>query len=334
MSDFDVGVVGAGWMATDYHIPAYRDHPSTAVRAIAEVNAERRDDAAERFNIRGYEDAAAMLAAEDLDVVSVCTPPSTHEDVFLAAADAGCHVFCEKPLATDADAARAMRRAADEAGIVTQVGYLHRYYENSKKAMRIVEEGLLGSLVEVRTLHHSAAPGGSWYYDPEVSGGGVLRDLLPHTLDIYVDLFGAASVERASARDLAGRGVEDAGDVALRFESLEGVPVEAAVSWSQPDGFWRTTVVGTDGWLAFGPEKLDGDVHGRGFEFEHGDLPIADIGLAKLYGANEDDAGRERLWDFIDHVAAGDRDTAAPVERGVAVAEAIDACYELTGESA
>jgi len=334
MGTFDVGVVGAGWMATDYHVPTFRDHPATRVRAIAEVDAERREAAASRFGVAGYADADAMLAGEDLDVVSICTPPSTHESVFVAAAEAGCHVFCEKPLAPSADAARRMARAADDAGVVTQVGYLHRYYANSRKAMRLVEEGLFGRLVEVRTLHHSTAPEQGWYYDPEVSGGGVLRDLLPHTLDVYFDLFGEARVERASARAVRDRGgVEDAGDVTLAFDDgpAADATVDVSVSWSQPEAFWRTTVVGTDGWVAFGPTEMEGEVAGRGFAFEHGDLPLVDVGLARLYGASDDDPHRERLWDFADHVDAGDRETSAPVERGVAVAEAIDACYERSG---
>jgi predicted dehydrogenase len=334
MDEFAVGVVGAGWMATDYHIPAYRDHPSSRVVAVADVTPARREETAERFGIAGYEDVHAMLDGESLDVVSICTPPSTHENIFVAAARAGCHVFCEKPLAVDAEAARAMRSVAEQEGIVTQVGYLHRYYENSKKAMRMVRNDLLGSIVEVRTQHHSTPPEQGWYYDPDVSGGGVLRDLLPHTLDIYVDLFGEGTVERCSTRELRGRGVEDAGEVGLRFDvgSSTDVPVDVSVSWSQPEGFWQTSVVGTDGWLAFDPETLEGDVHGRSFEFRRGESPVVDIGLASLYGASEDDAHVERIRDFVDHVAAGDRATAAPVERGVAVAEAIDTCYELAGE--
>lgn len=329
VQQFDVGVVGAGWMATDYHIPAYEAHEATRVVAVAERDAERRAAASDEFGLAGYADADAMLAGESLDVVSICTPPATHRDIFLAAAEADCHVFCEKPLATDAESAREMQAAAEAAGVVTQVGYLHRYYESAKRAATMLRNDLLGEVVEARVLHHSAAPTQRWYFDRGLSGGGALRDLLPHSLDLCLSLFGEATVERCRTRDVRGRGVEDWGQVSL---DADGVPVDLSVSWTQPDELSRFVVVGTEGWLVFDPETLEGQAHGRPFEFKHGQTPLVDIGLAKLYGATEDDAHTERLRDFVDHVVAGDRETAAPVERGVAVAGLIDDAYALAGE--
>lgn len=328
MSGYSVGVVGAGWMATDYHIPAYRDHGSTRVVAVAELNESRRDETASRFGLQGYDSAEAMLEAESLDVVSICTPPSTHRDVFLAAVEAGCHVFCEKPLTIDADSAREMQRAAESAGVITQVGYLTRYYENAKKAMSMLRNDLLGELIEVRTTHHSTPPTQGWYYDRSVSGGGVMRDLLPHSLDMYLDLFGDATVEDCRLRDTRNRGVEDVAELSLAFPARD-LTVDFTVGWTQPDVFMRHVAVGTEGWLEFDGDTLSGAIHGRPFEFRHGETPIVDIGLTQLYGATTDDANTERLTDFVDHVVAGDRNTSAPVERGVAVAEVIDSAYEL-----
>ena len=105
MSELAVGVVGAGWMATDYHVPAFTSHPRTRVVAFAERDPSRRETVEAEQSLPGYADAEAMLAAHDLDVVSICTPPSTHEEIFLAAVDSGCHVLCEKPRALSADSA-------------------------------------------------------------------------------------------------------------------------------------------------------------------------------------------------------------------------------------
>jgi predicted dehydrogenase len=326
-----VGIVGAGWMATDYHIPAYRDHSETEVVAVAELNPSRRESVSEEFNLTGYDSAGAMLETEELDVVSICSPPSTHREVFLVSVQAGCHVFCEKPLAIDADSAREMEAAAAAADVVTQVGYLTRYYENTKKAMSMIRNDMLGNLLEVRTTHHSSPPPQEWYYDRSVSGGGTMRDLLPHSLEIYLDLFGEATVERCRVRHLRNRGVEDVAEVALCFPARE-LTVEITVGWTQPDVFMRHTFVGTDGWLEFDSETLSGAIHGNPFEFRHGQTPLVDIGITELYGATGDDAHTERIVDFIDHAVADDRDTSAPVERGVAVAEAIDAAYELAAE--
>jgi len=329
MTELAVGVVGAGWMATDYHVPAFTSHPRTRVVAFAERDLDRRAAVEAELSLPGYGDAASMLAAHDLDVVSICTPPSTHEEIFLQAVDAGCHVLCEKPLALSAASARRMADAADAAGVVTQVGYLHRYYRNYERALQLLDNDMLGDIVEVSIAHHSAPPSVGWYYNPDLSGGGVARDLFPHSLDVLFELFGEdCEVRDASVRHLRDRAVEDTARVSLTFEdrsasdASEGstvehsestsVPVELSATWTQTEGVTRVLVVGTEGWLELDAETLQGDVHGRPFEYQHGELPLVDIGIANLFGASDEDAHTARLHDFADKAAAGDRETRAP----------------------
>ena len=348
MAELAVGVVGAGWMATDYHVPAFTSHPRTRVVAVAERDPDRRAAVEADLSLPGYGDAASMLAAHDLDVVSICTPPSTHEEIFMQAVEAGCHVLCEKPLALTAESARRMADAATDAGVVTQVGYLHRYYRNYERALQLLGNHMLGDIVEVSIAHHSAPPSAGWYYNPTLSGGGVARDLFPHSLDVLFELFGEdCEVTDASIRHLRDRPVEDTARVSLSFDGVsagdasrgssdrrsesEGIPVELSATWTQTEGVTRVLVVGTEGWLELDSETLQGDIHGRPFEYQHGEVPLVDIGIANLFGACDEDAHTTRIQDFADHAAAGDRETAAPASRGVAVAEVIDAVYDRCG---
>jgi predicted dehydrogenase len=329
MSELAVGVVGAGWMATDYHIPAFESHPRTRVVAVAERDEERRRAVSTELSLPGYPDITAMLTKEDLDIVSICTPPGTHEAIFLAAVEADCHVLCEKPLALTADSARRMADAAAEAGVVTQVGYLHRYYRNYERALTMLSNGLFGDIVEVTVAHHSAPPSQGWYYDPAIAGGGVARDLFPHSLDVLFEVFDATpAVTDATVRHLRDREVEDAASVSLSFD---GVPVDLSATWTQTEGVSRVLVVGTAGWLELNEQTLQGDVQGRPFEFQHGESPLVDIGVATLFPASDEDAHTTRIQDFADHAAANDPETAAPASRGVAVAEVIDSVYEQAG---
>lgn len=329
MSELAVGVVGAGWMATDYHIPAFTSHPDTRVVAFAERDEERRRTVESEQSLPGYSDVTAMLSATDLDVVSICTPPSTHEDIFLAAVEADCHVLCEKPLALTVESARRMAHAAEAAGVVTQVGYLHRYYRNYERAVKLLSNDLLGDVVEVTVAHHSAPPSVGWYYNPALSGGGVARDLFPHTLDVLFELFDATpEVTDATVRSLRDRAVEDAARVSLDFG---GVPVDLSATWTQTEGVSRFLVVGTKGWLELDSETLQGDIHGRPFEFQHGERSLVDIGVATLFPASDEDAHTARIHDFADHAASGDTDTAAPATRGVDVARVIDTVYDRCG---
>jgi predicted dehydrogenase len=329
MTRLAVGVVGAGWMATDYHVPAFTSHPRTRVVAFAERDDGRRAAVEEDLSVPGYGDITSMLSAQDIDIVSICTPPSTHESIFVAAVEAGCHVLCEKPLALSAESASRMAAAAAAADVVTQVGYLHRYYRNYQRAMEILSNDLLGDLVEITISHHSAPPSQGWYYDPTLSGGGVARDLFPHSLDVLFELFDdPPEVTDAGVRYIRDRAVEDAARVSLDFD---GVPADLSATWTQTEGVSRVLVIGTEGWLELDSETLQGDVHGRAFEFQRGSLPMADIGIATLFPASDEDAHTARIHDFADHAAAGDPDTSAPVDRGVAVAEIIDTVYERSG---
>ena len=332
MSTLAVGVVGAGWMATDYHVPAFTSHPRTRVVAFAERDADRRSTVEAELSVPGYDDVSSMLTAHDLDIVSICTPPSTHEAIFMAAVEADCHVLCEKPLALSAESASRMADAATAADVVTQIGYLHRYYRNYQRALTLLSNDLLGDIVEVTIAHHSAPPSQGWYYNPALSGGGVARDLFPHSLDVLFELFDESpDVTDAEVRYLRDRDVEDAAHASMAFED---VPVELSATWTQTEGVSRVLVVGTEGWLELDSETLQGDVHGRPFEFRQGSLPLVDIGVANLFPASDEDAHTERIHDFADHAAANDPDTAAPVGRGVAVAQVIDAVYERSGVDA
>ena len=329
MTELAVGVVGAGWMATDYHVPAFTSHTRTRVVAFAERDDNRRSIVEGELTIPGYADVESMLSSHDLDIVSICTPPGTHESIFLSAVEAGCHVLCEKPLALTAESATRMAEAAAEAGVVTQIGYLHRYYRNYERAGEMLSNNLLGDLVEITVAHHSAPPSQGWYYNPTLSGGGVARDLFPHSLDVLLELFEVSpEVTDASIRYLRDRDVEDAARASLMFD---GVPVEISATWTQTDGVSRVLVVGTEGWLELDSKTLQGEVHGRPFEFQQGSLPLVDIGVANLFPASDEDAHTARIHDFADHAAAGDTETVAPASRGVAVAEIIDSVYEQSG---
>jgi predicted dehydrogenase len=316
-------------MATDYHVPAFTSHPRTRVVAFAERDAARRSTVEGELSVPGYDDVASMLSAHDLDIVSICTPPSTHESIFIAAVEAGCHVLCEKPLALSVESARRMVAAAAEADVVTQVGYLHRYYRNYERAVEILSNNLLGDVVEVTVAHHSAPPTQGWYYDPALSGGGVVRDLFPHSLDVLFELFDESpEVTDASVRTIRDHAVEDVAHASLEFGD---VPVDLSATWTQTEGVSRVLVVGTEGWLELDSETLQGDVHGRPFEFQRGSLPLFDVGVATLFPASDDDAHTARIHDFADHAAAGDPETSAPASRGVAVAAVIDEVYERSG---
>src|SRR5215213_3428359 len=123
-----VGVVGTGHWATEAHIPGFQACPGVEVTAISSRGRERGAEVARRFAIpRIYQSAEEMVAAGNLDLVSIVTPDDCHAAEATSAIAAGLNVLCEKPLARTYAEARAMTEAAAAAGVLTKVGFTLRY---------------------------------------------------------------------------------------------------------------------------------------------------------------------------------------------------------------
>jgi predicted dehydrogenase len=164
--------------------------------AVADPEPTRRDRA---VGVYGFEAALAdwrqLLVLDDVDVVSVCGPNFVHRDVAVAAAEAGKHVWVEKPagrtLADTADIAAAVHAA----GVRCAVGFNYRNVPAIELARDIVTSGELGA-VEMARVHllsdYAADPDGalSWRFDPEYAGTGVLGDLASHGLDLVRHVVG------------------------------------------------------------------------------------------------------------------------------------------------
>lgn len=192
-----VGVIGFGWMG-EVHSRAYsRLHshfPDAPLRprlvAAADTEAPRRDKAVAAY---GYEVALAdwreLIARDDVDVVSVCGPNFVHRDMAVAAAEAGKHVWVEKPAGRHLRDTSEIAAAVEAAGVQSAVGFNYRNVPAVELAREIVASGQIGP-VETASVFlladYAAHPDGalSWRFDPEFSGTGVLGDLASHGLDL------------------------------------------------------------------------------------------------------------------------------------------------------
>jgi predicted dehydrogenase len=167
-----IGVIGGGLIAQVVHLPNLaRLDDAFEVAAIADVSPTVAAGLAGRYApARGYTDWTAMLDAERLDAVVVCSPHATHAEIALAGLDRGLHVLVEKPLCIAPDDATAICRRRDETGLVVQVGYMKRYdpaYEAFLDALPTSPGGL--RLIDVITYDPWMAR------DPFVPWASVLR---------------------------------------------------------------------------------------------------------------------------------------------------------------
>lgn len=143
-----IGHTGRGGFGHELHLP-YQYLPNTKMVAIADPNEEGRKKAiADSAAERGYADYREMLAKEKLDIVSVSPRESAeHREMILAAADAGAHIFCDKPLAVDLTECDTIVDACDKAGVKLAVAKQCRFIEPYLTAKKMLEDGEIGDLL-------------------------------------------------------------------------------------------------------------------------------------------------------------------------------------------
>jgi predicted dehydrogenase len=327
----NAGVVGAGDVATSVHLPAYTRDDRVNVVAVADLNQQRRTAAQRQFGVsRVYENGNRLIQSEDLDLISICTPVTTHEELFITAAEQGVAVFCVKPFAETLKSARQMQHAAAENDIVVQVGYMYRFAKNFVRARKMAQNDLLGEIQSLNTSFHSRPPDMNWYYQKDFPGGGTTKRIFSHHLDFYLELFGTTpTVERSIIEFNRTETVEDFVNVTLQFDNIT---VCATLSdMQQSYTIHQNHLVGTDGALDFNQDRLSGDVRGNVVEYKHGALPFIDLVFQQFWLRPSDNYRPARIIDFVDHVVEGDKDTAAPVSRGVEVTAITEEIYEAAG---
>lgn len=173
-----IGIIGAGGIANGAHLPNYARNPRARLVAVADINPEAARATAERWGIPNhYADYTELLANPEVEAVSVTTWAGAHADPVIAAAAAGKHIICEKPIATQLEDADAMVAAAARAGVKFTMGYQPRFSLLWNTVKRLLDEGAIG---DVQALNiSSTAPSAHrtpWFLRKAQAGGGVLMD--------------------------------------------------------------------------------------------------------------------------------------------------------------
>ncbi|WP_254538928.1 Gfo/Idh/MocA family protein [Halomarina litorea] len=224
MSDLRIGLLGVGNIGT-VHLQSTRGIEGVDVVAAADAVPGNRKRA-ERLGVdRTYDDFTDCLQNEDLDAAIVALPPFLHADATVAAAEAGCHVFVEKPFARTVAEGERMLEAADNAGVSIGVDHTIRYQPEVQRLKELYDEGRIGhvpvaSISRINNGPFSAPPArqgvSSWQLDPTATGGGALMDLGVHLLDVLEWFFGDLSVEYAHVESGLDLPYEDTATVVVR----------------------------------------------------------------------------------------------------------------------
>jgi predicted dehydrogenase len=246
------GLIGAGDIARRRVAPAMRDSPESELVAVSRARADLAGAFAAEFGARrSYPRWQDLVVDTDLHGVYVATPVDVHAEQTIAAAEAGKHVLCEKPMAMTAAECDRMIAACRANGVTLGVAYYRRFYPAILRAKAVVESGEIGSPVfaQMNAFEWFAAdrthPRG-WLLDRSRAGGGPMMDFGCHRLEVLVHLFGRARrVSALTANVVFDREVEDTAAAILEFE--RGPCATVAVSHCVHDRQDTLDVFGTRG---------------------------------------------------------------------------------------
>ncbi|MCP1103685.1 putative dehydrogenase [Aequitasia blattaphilus] len=225
MEKMNIGMVGAGFMAKAHSI-AYAGMPmffwpAPAIpvkKIIADVNETLAKEAKEKFAFETYTTNWQDIVNDpSIDVVDICTPNNTHAEIAIAAAKAGKHILCEKPLSLTPSEAKDMYIAARDNKVTTMVAFNYRRTPAVQLAKKYIDEGALGDILDFRGTYlqdWSADPSSplSWRFQKDICGSGALGDIGTHVVDMLRFLVGDfARVNARTATYIKDRPIQNAG---------------------------------------------------------------------------------------------------------------------------
>ena len=254
MNPIRVGLVGGGGIV-DAHIRGYRAYADAIkVVAVADVVTETAQRRATELDAAPYTDFRQMINEADLDAVDICLPHYLHAEAIVAAAEAGKHILCEKPLCLTVEQAELVQRAVTKAGVTLMCAHNQLYLPAVTKAKRLLDDGVLGTVYEVRvtdSFYNDFDPQNmGWRASAATSGGGELMDTGYHPTYLMLHFAGGSPVDATallSRHRLHFMEGEDSAQVLVRFDN--GVVGQLVTSWAYdpPPGTERFAIVGERG---------------------------------------------------------------------------------------
>ncbi len=223
-----VGIIGAGLIGQTHSMMlrqvADRTEQSVRVVSVADLSHPAAEHLAAMWEgARAFESAEEIIADPSIDAVWICTPTAMHRQACIAAARAGKHIFCEKPLAMSTAEATEMAAAIEASGVIAQVGLVMRFSPVYNVIKAMFKEPDVGTILSVtmrddqdfptRGVHASA-----WRNDRSLTAGGTLIEHSVHDFDLLSWMFGPVASIYCRTRILNGaEGVEDFGATSMEF---------------------------------------------------------------------------------------------------------------------
>jgi predicted dehydrogenase len=232
----NIGLIGCGGIGT-LRATAVRNSTNLKLRAVSDVDVNRAEKVSAGAAVEL--DWKNLVARADLDAVIISTPPNLHAEMCIDALSAGKHVLCEKPLGRFPEECKEIVDAASKADRFLATGFNHRFYPAFEKARGWIAANRIGNLDHVRSYagYSAAEHNHPWISDAAVTGGGALRDIGIHLIDLtrnfmkeVVDVKGFASNSVWKFNQCEDNGF-------LMMRSATGMSASLHASWTEWNGY-------------------------------------------------------------------------------------------------
>ena len=239
MRELGVGIIGAGLIG-EQHALAFTRVPSAHVLGIADIDLAAAQRLAGTYAIGdAYNDYRRLLERDDIDLICIAVPNYTHCEIAVAAAGAGKHMICEKPLARTMAEGDEMIAAAERAGVKLMYAELICFAPRYVRAKELMDEGAFGRVFQIKHGETHYGPHSEWFWNGDLAGGGVMMDMGCHSVEIIRWLYDKPPIESVTAElgtfvhgDRTD--VDDHALVVIHFEGNRIGVVEG--SWAKPGG--------------------------------------------------------------------------------------------------
>ena len=251
-SKINFGVIGCGWVAGDYGIPAILEAENVRLVAVCDTNIENtKTIAPEDEKLLRTTALDEFLSRENLDAVYIATPNDSHRFLTERCSAAGKHVLCEKPMATNFADAQAMIEICEKFGVQYATAFDQRFHARHSKLKDLIETDVLGTISMIRIHYACWLPADwcvdNWRVDEKRAGGGAFIDLAPHGIDLAQFLTGQSLTDFACffQRKIHGYAVDDGAAAIGKF--ADETLLSLNVAYNCPDEYPRRTleIIGT-----------------------------------------------------------------------------------------
>jgi len=263
----NIGLIGAGEVAQNFHLPIHNRLPNVNLFAIFDPNRSKAQLIGEKYNIPHIcSSVKEMLEIEELHAVDICSSTDAHAEIAIAAIEAGKHTLIEKPVARNYEEALSIKKAEENSDVKVMVATNQRFRYDAKMLKSYVQNGDIGEIFYVQGSWLQQKRSAQWRQQIEKSGGGVLIDLGVSLIDSLLWISDFPEIKSVSANVFSHltSNVEDVCIANIKFRNGSIATMEMSWSLFSSRNSFSFNVYGSKGSAKINPVqlyKVDGDVY-------------------------------------------------------------------------